>query len=817
MRKKKKLTAICAALMAIMLALPILPASTAKAYDKDSFDAEIEAGYGGNVKLGMYAPFKITVTNNDKDFAGYIQLIVPGFEGENNMYQTMVNIPSGESSTIVFSAPVENNLGCVEIRVADKKGKELWSEQKLTNVMRNADIINVGVFTDDFAALGYMDKAPLFSNSQMKTSIFELDEHDLTNDWHSLEMLDIIVISDFSTDLFTDKQVGALELWVQNGGLLMVGTGSTSSKTLSGINNVLFTTNNGVMRSYSTMLGINDIDFQALYYQQSSNTYYWWDQDTEYKEWLSDNFDDYRSEFAKNYGDDFCDMYGIDKENEYDPLTGSLPENSDVYDVQGDQDYIDFMIENAEQTYDPWYKEYVAEQFYETWTQTIKNTLNAQSVISAEELGYIRVDCLGIDLEDADMSVPGDIEGGGTYDLCQVKREGSGFICLAAIDFTKNPIPSYKGSSYAFIAIIDTVYGRTLTDKANKYQDAVQYGNAMSQSYGDYVSDVITANSGAPLPPIAIYLLIIWGYVVALIVLYSVMKKKKKSFNLWFIYPAVAVGVGLLVFCIGFSSRITRPVVNNAVMITLEDGKMYENQYAAIITPSRREYNIGFSGDYTIAKIVEKKPYYYGTWNTDPVDISTYTYIHTIKPDGVETSFKLNPLEGSGMFLSKMEKTDKDISFVDGVLTNNTGVTLEHAILVKGSDLSGKGYNTGIRLYDVNSLAPGATFDISTNSKYEMLPTHYDLASASDDIPSYNTITPVIGGLLLGSRSSSYQKYAARKVLFELVEDSIEYNRGDYIFIGFPKEDISGDAVTSKRFQENKNEVIVKVFKAGEY
>lgn len=812
--KKKEFTAIAAILLCLVLVLPMLPEFEAKAYDDKSFEAKVEAGFGGNVKLGAYAPFKITVKNNDKDFAGYIQLIVPGFEGENNMYQTLVNIPSGESSVITFSCPVENNLGCVNVRLADKKGKVIWEQQKLTNVLRNGNIINVGVFSDDFAALGYMDKAHLFSDSSKSTSLFELDLNTLTSDWHSIEMLDVIVISDFSTDLFTDKQKSALSLWVENGGMLLVGTGSTSSKTLSGLNNDLFTTNNGTLRSYSTRLGIGTIDYSALFNQNNfnnKNTYYYWEDDKEYVQWIEDNFEDYREDFGDMFGQDFYYYYGYD--DEYDVYTGTIPENSDIWD-SGDQEYIDGMIEESEIYVNQYYKDYVSEGFYQIWLNTFKeNDIDSQLEV-VNNASYITADTLAIDLQSRDMVIEGEIQGGGTFDLIQIKKEGDGYICLAAVDFTKNPIPSYQGASVFFIGIVDKVAGRDICNRASEYENAIRAGNAMSVSYGYYARDVVEANSSAPLPPIAIYLLIIWGYVVSIIVLYVVIKKKNKVFNLWFIYPSVAVGVGLLIFCIGFSSRIIRPVINTSAVITMGNGKVSEDQYATVITPSRKEYNVGFSGDYTTTKISKKGDSY--SYRNNTVDITQYSYAHTVKPEGIETTYKLNPLEGSGVLLSKIELSDKDVTFKDGLLTNDTGVTLENCILVKGVDLNTTNY-TGIRLYDVDKLVPGATFDVSTHSKYEMQSKYYTLSDASEDIPSWDTVTPIVGGALIGSRSAQYVKYKNRKILLSLVEESVELGSGDYLFIGFPKEKMTDDTLTGKKYHENKHEVVVRVYKSGEY
>lgn len=233
----KKFIAGALGTLLIGLSLATIPVTFAQAKDDYKFSAKMKAGYGNNVYVGYGIPYFVGIENqNNKNFEGYIQLIVPNFNDNNIMYEQELSLGAGEKKNIVFDANYVIPSDYVNVRVTNKKGKVVWEELQPIKYAKTMNEVRVGVLSDDFTALAYMDRQHFLSDSNLYTSLIELDKDTLSEDYQSLSSLNVIVISDYSTDLLTKEQISALNLWVQNGGLLLIGTGSTANKVMNGLN-----------------------------------------------------------------------------------------------------------------------------------------------------------------------------------------------------------------------------------------------------------------------------------------------------------------------------------------------------------------------------------------------------------------------------------------------------------------------------------------------------------------------------------------------------------------------------------------------------
>lgn len=274
---KKRILSI---IMALMLVATVLMGINipVKAVDANQFNISLKCGFDNSVSIDRYVPFYISVANSGKDFTGKVQLIIPNTGNDNIMYEQEVSLPTGVNKTVEIVAPVECAITLVNVRITDKKGRVITSSLQPVSVDKDCYTIRVGVLSDDFSACGYMDNLELLQSPLFKTKIFELSEKNISENWHGLNMMDVIVISDYSTDLLTDAQKSALYQWADNGGLLIIGTGPTATKTLSGINNVILDCEAGQMTNRTTSLGL--INFANEVASNSvSNYIYYYDED----------------------------------------------------------------------------------------------------------------------------------------------------------------------------------------------------------------------------------------------------------------------------------------------------------------------------------------------------------------------------------------------------------------------------------------------------------------------------------------------------------------------------------------------------------
>ena len=335
---------ICILMLGALIAF--IPARFAEAKTTYDFEVSLDAGYGQKVLVGYGAPFEITVTNkNSNNFEGCMQLIIPGYSNNNILYEEEITLGAGETKTVQIVAGIPVPAEFVNVRMTNKKYKVLWSELQKINVSKTKNDIRVGVLSDDFSALGYMDRVHFLSDTTRYTSLVELSAADFPVNYAALDMLDVILISDFSTDLLTKEQMSALNLWVKKGGILVIGTGSTANKTLSGLYGNIINEKVTSTTSKNTTLGLATEDYSYLSligsvtnsyssYDGFYDGYYYYNIDdytdpSNYWDLDGDGMNDYIFSYGGSYSDngDYYDAYN----NLVDPSNVYLFENNAFY------------------------------------------------------------------------------------------------------------------------------------------------------------------------------------------------------------------------------------------------------------------------------------------------------------------------------------------------------------------------------------------------------------------------------------------------------------------------------------------------------
>lgn len=190
-----------------------------------NMELTMQCGFENMVKYGRNICIQSEITNNDSDFVGYMQVIIPSTDNENNvMYQKEISIPAGETKKIMFPLAPDAVGYRYNVRIVDEKGKEVLTKELVPNFQYDSEKLFVGVLTDEKDYLGYL--------SQTDIKVFYLDKDKLPDEETSLDTLDIIVFNNFNTGNLSEEQYTALKTWVSNGGCLVIGTGTTGSKTL---------------------------------------------------------------------------------------------------------------------------------------------------------------------------------------------------------------------------------------------------------------------------------------------------------------------------------------------------------------------------------------------------------------------------------------------------------------------------------------------------------------------------------------------------------------------------------------------------------
>lgn len=221
----------------------------------DDIRMTIDYGYDGYAKYGRYMNVRATITGKEKEFRGWLQVIVPKAE-KNVRYRKEVYITPGTTEIIDLAIPVIDDTGLIQVELRNDKDAtvvEHLSRIKVGNYDKQAYI---GVLTDDREGLAYLDT--------LASKVFYLDESKMMNDYLGLDLLDVIVINNFDTSRLDNKKLEALEKWVMNGGSLVVGTGEHVDKTLAKLGDLLGIKSTGTFQRDNITFGMNKKTLEEL-------------------------------------------------------------------------------------------------------------------------------------------------------------------------------------------------------------------------------------------------------------------------------------------------------------------------------------------------------------------------------------------------------------------------------------------------------------------------------------------------------------------------------------------------------------------------
>lgn len=216
----------------------------------DGFRVRAVPGLNGYYKQGAPVPLTLYLESENEDFEGIIRVIVPGsaYNSKAVAYEKDIMLAAGEEKAV--SMPVDNVYGMsvMKMELVDTSDKIVLEYTIQTRNQVDEDIL-VGILSNDYTALNYFDGKQLdFGSYQSSTQIVELNADIFPEQASSLDALSYLVINSFDTSTLNKEQYSALKKWVNNGGILILGTGSDYKQTLSGFQDGFVSGNIGSFR-----------------------------------------------------------------------------------------------------------------------------------------------------------------------------------------------------------------------------------------------------------------------------------------------------------------------------------------------------------------------------------------------------------------------------------------------------------------------------------------------------------------------------------------------------------------------------------------
>lgn len=228
----------------------LMPYSVVHADGEDEFEVKVVAEE--NPDTGCF-DVGVEVYNKGKDFTGTVEITRTSgsyySDDGSSVYIQDAALPEKNTKTVSFQIPEEltnynsgANMG-INVVIKDSKGREVYNANFNNVLTKDNYVMNMGILSDSADKLTFLDcegQDIWISTGVFAIKLNELKADSIANDLSANKYL---IINDYDTSVLSDDAVKSIMSWVDNGGVLIIGTGKTV-KTISGFDST-FTGING--------------------------------------------------------------------------------------------------------------------------------------------------------------------------------------------------------------------------------------------------------------------------------------------------------------------------------------------------------------------------------------------------------------------------------------------------------------------------------------------------------------------------------------------------------------------------------------------
>ncbi|HEX5688511.1 MAG TPA: hypothetical protein VFX76_00825 [Roseiflexaceae bacterium] len=224
---------VAVALLLWLLVASALPARLL-AQDEPAITMQIQAGYDGAYRVGEWFPAVITVANDGPDVRGVLEWRFANRDDEPT-FQRAIDLPRGSRKRVTLDVFARDLVPRGQVRFLD--GGTVLAEQETPIEAIDQDRFLIGVVSSDPALLNSLNSLSL--PALAGANVRHLAPEMLPDRSASLRGVNALFVYDVDTAALTQPQRDALDLWVQLGGQLVVGGGSTGQRTAAGLPDLL--------------------------------------------------------------------------------------------------------------------------------------------------------------------------------------------------------------------------------------------------------------------------------------------------------------------------------------------------------------------------------------------------------------------------------------------------------------------------------------------------------------------------------------------------------------------------------------------------
>ena len=187
---------------------------------------------------------QLKVENQGQDWEGTVRLMMrEDYYGRLNdcAYDTELSLPQGSTKQFVVKVPkdsLDRTDAIVQVFLLDKNADKVADKDFGRLLQTEADALTMGILSDEYTSLTYLDMGGNEFSYYGKNYPIRLEELDQDKLAGSLAALNFLVIDSYNTGVLSDKALEDIRQWRDNGGMLIIGTGSSAQEVLAGFDDL---------------------------------------------------------------------------------------------------------------------------------------------------------------------------------------------------------------------------------------------------------------------------------------------------------------------------------------------------------------------------------------------------------------------------------------------------------------------------------------------------------------------------------------------------------------------------------------------------
>jgi len=247
---KKRITAI---LIILIMFCAMIPVSGYADAERDDVVMEAQVGFDGYFRLEQWTPITVEIENNGEDIQGVLEVVANQDSVRAVIFSRPVVVPKNSKKRFVLYVQVNTIQKEMNIKLV-QEGKTIKSYEVKGLIPLTWSKYLLGVVTEDKAGMNYWWNVLTSDRIFADHETVHMDLQDIPERKEVLDNFRILVFNNADTSLMTKEQKTALISWIEDGGILIVGTGANGNKTLSGLSSEILPLQAG------NIISINSVD-----------------------------------------------------------------------------------------------------------------------------------------------------------------------------------------------------------------------------------------------------------------------------------------------------------------------------------------------------------------------------------------------------------------------------------------------------------------------------------------------------------------------------------------------------------------------------